>query len=79
MLKKVKDLTADEKIMLIQAIRDNEIDETTLNESTLVAAGERDMFLGISVLASQAENSPLNVVYIGPALIELKKFEEMYR
>lgn len=63
MLKKVRDLNKDEKILLLQAIASGELDRSTINENTLCACGYRDFFLGLMV----ASTSKITVIVLGDA------------
>jgi hypothetical protein len=63
MLKKVSELTKDEKILLLQAIASGELDRSTINNNTLCACDYKDFFLGLIV----ASTSEVRVVVLGEA------------
>ncbi len=55
MLKKVCELNKDEKILLLQAVANGEINPSDYNESTLVAIQYTDWFLSLQIRASNEE------------------------
>jgi hypothetical protein len=74
MIKKIKDLNKEEKIMLLKAIANEEVDKNCLNDQTLICIEKGDMFLGLMKTATiEDKKNSINFVCIGDAREEKRK------
>jgi hypothetical protein len=69
MLKKVKELSKDEKILLLQAVANKKINPEYFNENTLCACEYSDYFLGLMV----ASSCGAKVIVLGEARKAMKQ------
>ena len=65
MMKKLKDLTKDEKLILLKAIAAGEV---RIDQDTFICLEKTDLYYGMQILAGQERAGvPLNVVFISEA------------
>ena len=78
-MKTLNELSKVEKIDLLKAIRNHEVDPKDLKPTTTVVSDGKDMFMGLMVQSSQVDNKPCDMVYIGQAKLELEKFMSNFK
>lgn len=67
MIKKLSELDKQEKIWLLEAIANGEIDRGLLTPDSLCAVEYTDYFQGVIISANQINNDDVRVICLGPA------------
>lgn len=71
MIKRISELNREEKILLLQAFENREVERAVIGKNTFVATSYRDYFMGLILSGSQekTEDTETIVICLGPARI----------
>lgn len=67
MLKTLPELNKEEKLLLLEAIANKEIDKAHLTPESLFATEYKDYFRGLMIAGSQPDNESTTIICLGAA------------
>lgn len=68
MIKRLTELSKEEKLLLLRAIASGEVDRDSLKEDSLIGFEYKDYFLGLMIAGNQVDKKEVSIVFFGEAL-----------